>query len=221
MNARGDALVAWQVDAGHSCPIGASFYRAGAGWSRPRTISDANAFCESGNHRVAIDDRGEAIVVWFAQRHRPLFVEEASRDTAGRWSARHVLAKARTVECPEVGMDARGDTIVAWGADDHVWARVRPASGRWSGAQMVAKSGGFPSLAVDRHGDALLAWSDRTGITAARRATEADWKLSRVAPAHGGVLGEPAVSIAPSRESAVAWFDNAGFKVAWDRSLFR
>jgi hypothetical protein len=218
MNARGDALVAWQTDARHGCPIGASFYRARAGWSRPRTISDADTFCESGNHRVAIDERGDAIVVWFVQRHRPLFVEEASRDADGRWSARHVLAKARNLERPEVGMDARGDTIVAWGANDHVWARMRPASRRWSGTQMVAKSGGFPSLAVDRRGNALLAWSSRAGITAAvRRATHAGWNLSRVKSGRSGALADPTVSIAPSGEGVVAWFDKEGFKVAWDR----
>jgi hypothetical protein len=222
MNARGDALVAWRVDSARGSMVRASFYRAHAGWSRPRTVSDLHAFSDSGSHHVAIDERGDAIVVWFAQRHRPLFVEEAFRDADGHWQDRRVLAKASTVERPEVGMDARGDTIVAWGESDHVWARVRPASGHWSGAQMVAKSGGFPSLAVDQRGDALLAWSGRTGIiTAARRATHTRWKLSRVAPGSKGALAEPTVSITPSGEGVVAWFDEAGFKVAWDRSLFR
>jgi hypothetical protein len=87
---------------------------------------------------------------------------------------------------------------------------------------MVAKSDGFPSLAVDRRGNALLAWSSRTGITAAaRRATHAGWNLSRVESGRSGTLADPTVSIAPGGEGAVAWFDEAGFKVAWDRSLFR
>lgn len=221
MNARGDALVAWQVDSARGSLVRASFYRADAGWSRPRTVSDLHAFSDSESHHVAIDERGDAIVVWFAQRHRPLFVEEASRDAEGRWRARRVLAKASTVEQPEVGMDARGDTIVAWWEDGHEWARVRPAPARWAAARMVSKSGGPASLAVDRRGDALLAWSDRTGITAAaRRATHTGWKTSRVAPG-GGALAEPTVSIAPNGECVVAWFDEAGFKIAWNRSLFR
>jgi head-tail adaptor len=220
MNARGDALVAWRVDSARGSLVRASSYRADAGWSRPRTVSDLHAFSDSGSHHVAIDERGDAIVVWFAQRHRPLFVEEASRDAEGRWRARRVLAKAGTVERPEVGMDARGDTIVAWWEVGHEWARVRPVSGRWAAVRMVSKSGGPASLAVDRRGDALLAWSDRTGITAAaRRATHAGWKTSRVAP--GGALAEPTVSIAPSGECVVTWFDEAGFKIAWNRSLFR
>lgn len=223
MNARGDALVAWQINAGHGCPIGASFYRAGEGWSRPRTISGADTFCESENHHVAIDERGDAIVVWFVQRHRPLFIEEASRDAEGRWSARHVLAKARGVERPEVCMDARGDTIVGWADERHVWTRTRPASGRWAAAQMVTKSGGFlPSLAVDKRGDALLAWSSRTGITAAARpAGHTRWRLSRVASGRAVELAQPTASIAPNGEGVVAWFDPTGLKVASDLTLFR
>ena len=72
MNARGDALVARRVDTARGCPVRAAFHRAGGGWSRPRTVSDVDAFCEGGNHRVAIDERGDAVVVWFAQRGRPM-----------------------------------------------------------------------------------------------------------------------------------------------------
>jgi len=68
MNARGDVLVAWRVDSAGGCPVRTAFHRAGGGWSRPTTVSDVHAFCEGGNHRVAIDERGDAIVVWFAQR---------------------------------------------------------------------------------------------------------------------------------------------------------
>jgi hypothetical protein len=222
MNARGDALVAWRVDTGYGCPVHAALHRAGRGWNRPRTVSDPYAFCESGNHRVAIDEHGDAIVVWFAQRGRPLFVEEATTAANGRWSARRLLAKARTVERPEVGMDARGDAIVAWWQEWHEWTRVRPAGRRWKAARMVANSRGLPaSLAVDQRGDALLAWRARGGISAAaKRSTETNWQTSVVAVGRGTALAEPIAAIDARGDGAVAWLTDKGLNTAWNGSVF-
>jgi hypothetical protein len=223
MNAAGDVLVAWRVDSARGCPVRAAFHRAGGGWSRPRTVSDVHAFCESGNHRVAIDERGDAIVLWFAQRGRPLFVEEAERGADGRWSARRRLAKARTLERPEVAMDARGEAIVAWWQEGHELARVRPAGRRWLAARMVTRSAGSPaSLAVDRRGDALLAWAGRRRIVeaAAKQSTRGGWETSVVAAGPGTDLAEPTSSIDPSGGGVVAWYGREGLNIATRASIF-
>jgi hypothetical protein len=216
--------VAWRVDSARGCPVRAAFRRADGGWSRPRTVSDVHAFCESGNHRVAIDERGDAIVVWFAQRGRPLFVEEATRDARGRWHVRRLLATAQTVERPEVGMDVRGDAIVAWWQEGHEWARVRPAGRRWLSAHRVATSEGFglpASLAVDARGDALLAWPSRPGITAAsKRPAEAGWRTSVVASGHGVVNADPTAAIDASGDGVVAWLNAEGLNTSWRVGLF-
>ncbi len=222
MNTRGDVFVAWRVDSERGCPVRAAFHRAGGGWSRSTTVSDAHAFCEADNHRVAIDERGDAIVVWFAQRGRPLFVEEATRAANGRWGTRHLLATARTVERPEVGMDARGDEIVAWWQDGHEWTRVRPAGRRWLAAQIVAHSGGLPaSLAVDPRGYALLAWPGRGAIiAAARRSMETSWQTSVVASGRGTALAQPIAAIDPHGDGVVSWLNNNGLFTAWRISAF-
>jgi hypothetical protein len=213
INASGDALVAWRVDTARGCPVRAAFHLAGGGWSRPRTVSDVNAFCEGGNHRVAIDEHGDAIVAWFAQRGRLQYVEEATRDADGRWRARSLLAKARNVLRPEVAMDPRGDAIVAWSQEGHEWARARPAGRRWLAAQMVTNSQGAPaSLAVDARGDALLAWSARGGIAAAtKRSTDVKWRMSMVASGPG----EPTAGIDPGGDGVVAWLNEKGLHTAW------
>jgi hypothetical protein len=222
MNARGDALVAWRVDSGRGCPVRAAFHRAGGGWSRPTTVSDLHAFCEGGNHRVAIDERGDAIVVWFAQRGRPSFVEEATRDANGRWGTRRLLAKASTVERPEVGMDARGDAIVAWWQGFHEWARVRPTGRRWLAAQLVASPGGLPaSLAVDARGDVLLAWRARRGITAAaKRFMQTGWQTSVIASGRSAAVAHPTAAISASGDGVVAWFNDQGLNIAWRIPIF-
>lgn len=216
MNASGDALIAWRVDTARGCPVRAAFHLAGGGWSRPRTVSDVHAFCEGGNHRVAIDEHGDAIVTWFAQRSRLMYVEEATRGADGRWRARSLLGRARNVLRPEVAMDARGDAIVAWSQEGHEWTRARPAGRRWLAARMVTNSQGSPaSLAVDARGDALLAWSARGGIAAAtKRSMDAKWRMSMVASGPG----EPTAGIDPGGDGVVAWLNEEGLHTAWGAS---
>jgi len=68
--------------------------------------------------------------------------EAATRPANGRWGARRLLAMARDVARPEVGMDARGDAIVAGGRNSTSGPRP-PAGRRWLAAQMVANSRGL------------------------------------------------------------------------------
>jgi hypothetical protein len=222
MNERGDALVAWRVDSERGCSVRAAFHRAGGAWSGPRTLSDKSVFCESGSHRVAIDARGDAVVVWFAQRGRPLFVEAIERGAGGRWGARVVLARARTVESPEVGMDASGDAIVAWSAEGHEWTRTLRAGRRAPAARMVPQSEGLAaSLAVDPAGDALLAWRGRGGIVAAaKRSTRKDWQTSAVASGRSTMVADPIAAIDPRGDGVVAWQDDEGLRTAWRVPLF-
>jgi hypothetical protein len=57
MNARGDALVAWERDAAHGCFVEAAFRPANGRWVKPRVLSDTHAGCPADQH-VAIDARG-------------------------------------------------------------------------------------------------------------------------------------------------------------------
>jgi hypothetical protein len=220
MNARGDALVAWRVDTGRGCPVRAAFRRAGGAWSRPLAISGVRAFCEGGNHRVAIDERGDAVVVWFEQRGTRTFVRARSRAAGGRWGAAETLATARTVLRPEVGMDARGDTVVAWWAEGREWSRSRARGGRWQPAQAVSGLRVTPaSLAVDPRGDELLAWREGDGIRVASRPSAAGrWQSSLVASGPGTSAATPTASIDGAGDGAVGWDTEEGLHTVFERA---
>ncbi len=112
MNARGDALVAWELDSSRGCVVRAAFRPVDGRWSTPRAVSHESC---GGNHRVAIDVRGDAIVVWVAQRGELQFVESAERTAGGRWTPRRIIGRAPVIqEPPQVGMDNRGDAIAVW-----------------------------------------------------------------------------------------------------------
>jgi hypothetical protein len=232
MNARGDVFVAWEVDTSRGCLVRAAFRRADGGWSAPRSVSDRHEFC-GGNHRVAIDARGDAIVVWLAQRGPTTFVETATRAADGRWTPRRIVARAPIIEeSPQVGMDMRGDAIVVWsapalvGGRTTISARIRPAGHGWETARPIPQSptnGGAPSLAIDARGDALVAWQDRRGIEAAVRLAGGHWQKPYTVSGHEGTntgAGDPLAALDARGDGLVAWQNHEGIKSAWHASLF-
>jgi hypothetical protein len=231
MNARGDAFVAWEVDLPRGCAVRAAFRPADGGWSAPRTLSDTHAFCPA-NQRVAIDERGDAIVVWLALRRRTTFIEAAGRTAEGRWTARRTIARARDIaEPPEVGMDARGDATIVWsepalvGGWDVIRVRTRPAGRGWQAVRALPyANAGRASLAIDARGDALVAWQGKRGIEAAARPAGGHWQkpymVSGHEPTHRDVGGDPLATLDAGGDGLVAWENHEGIETAWRPALF-
>jgi hypothetical protein len=190
-NARGDAFVAWDLDAARGCLVVAAFRPANGRWSKPRVLSDTHAGCPSNKH-VAIDARGDGVVAWVALRGRTQFVETAGRSASGRWTIRHTLAEGSHLdETVGIGMDARGDVMVVWREEalnrgrSAIWARIRPAGRGWETARTISRTrGGPPSLAIDARGDALVTWQDERGIEAAARPAGGPWEKPHTVSVH-------------------------------------
>lgn len=228
MNARGDALVAWGRDTARGCIVEAAFRPANGRWSGPRVLSDKHAGCP-GAQRIAIDGRGDAVVAWLSLRGRTQFVESAGRAN-GRWSTRRILAEAPLIdETVDVGMDARGDTILVWheealnGGGSAIWARIRPAGRGWGSARTIPRAhGGPPSLAMDARGDALVTWQDKRGIEATARPAGGPWQKPYTVSVHErGGPGDNGLAALDARGDALAtWQNREGIRTAWHPSLF-
>lgn len=231
MNARGDALVAWERDASRGCVVEAAFRPAGGRWSRQRVLSDGHVDCSADQH-VAIDDRGDGVVTWSAQRGRRQFVESASRNENGRWTTRRILAEGPLIdETMGVGMDARGDAMVVWGEEaptggrSAIWVRNRPAGHRWGTARAIPGAhGGTPSLAIDKRGDALVTWQDNRGIEAATRPAGGSWQkpytVSAQEHADPGVVDGGLAALDAQGDAMVTWQNREGIRTAWNSGLF-
>jgi hypothetical protein len=231
MNARGDALVAWERG-NPCCSLAASFHPAGGGWSKPRALAGRHG--SPSDQHVAIDDRGDGVVVWLVSRGRKGFVESASHSANGRWTARH-LAEAPVIdENMDVGMDARGDAMVVWreaplkssafGRGSAIWARIRPAGRGWTPAQKIRGADGSPSLAVDARGNALVAWQDRGEIKVATRPIGSSWSKPYTvsAPEHPAWAADGGLAALDARGDALVTWQNReeGIETAWHASLF-
>jgi hypothetical protein len=165
MNDRGDTIVAWVHREGPTAIVQASFRAAGGSFGAPMNLSSGGANDEP--PRVAIDDAGDATVVWGLHGAHEV-VEEATRSAAtGSFSKPAVLSnEAESAIRPFVAMNAEGDTAVTWtaskGAAEIVQVAVRPAGGKFDQAVSVSTEGAdaeFPQVALDGRGDPGVVWT--------------------------------------------------------------
>ena len=139
--------------------------------------------------RVAIDQDGDAMVVWKNVVGATGVVRAVTRPSGGSFSAPvdvSIPAQDEGGGAPALALDPAGDAVVAWsrwnGASNILQAATRPAGGTFTaatdlaplGAEIVADAAGEnPDVAMDATGDAIAIWS-QTGasnrtIKAARR----------------------------------------------------
>ena len=170
MNDRGDTIVAWTSREGSTAIVQASFRPAGGSFGAAVNISASHASVES--PRVAIDDAGDATVVWDRSSGAKELVEEATRSAAtGSFSESVVLSnESEPAIHPFAAMNAEGDTAVTWmasnGTVELAQVAVRPAGGTFDKAVSVsteAANAAFPQVALDGRGDPGVVWTLDSG----------------------------------------------------------
>ncbi len=186
----------------------AALHRSGGGWTTPVLV---------GRHveppQVAMDDAGDATVVWSALEADGAFRPEAvTRPADGSWTVPVTLDPVASGAEPVVGCGPLGRCRVAWARPDgQVVASSRTvtsAGGSWSAPNEVAPAGAtvlatppYVGLAIARSGAALLAWTrvdtGRRVVEAAHRPAHAPWGVPvRVSPAGAGAAAAaPFVSV--------------------------
>ncbi|HEV7587301.1 MAG TPA: hypothetical protein VGO40_04145 [Longimicrobium sp.] len=231
MNARGDAIVAWDAQVASGCLVRAAFRSAGGDWGAPRTVPDGHEVCR-GNHQVAIDERGNAIVAWAVMRGSTVLVKAAAREARGRWIAQPVIGRVSAVVepagAPHVGMDARGDAIVVWedaapvlGGRRTIWARIHPVGRRWGAKERIGEVTyeSAASFAMNARGDASIVWEDRRGIELASHLAGGRWqKPTTVSDRKGAEVAfqaTPVVALGARGDGIVAWESDRYLKTGW------
>ena len=175
----GNAIVVWErYEGSNEHEPGTSAYRAQASvrsastgtWSTPETLSDERdiyAHPREGASQVAIDEDGNATVVWYLRdgtldlpggtrsvsRHkvqavvRKAFVADRS---SGVWGPVETLSAAnQSARSPQVAVDGDGNATVVWSTTEPIdengtvgWvqAAVRPLGGAWGAPVDVSEA---------------------------------------------------------------------------------
>jgi hypothetical protein len=166
----GNVTATWQSDrAGHGVIEADLRPATSAVWQAPVALSSTVE--NATEPRLAVDARGDAIVVWEGSDGSGQTIDADVRLTAsGAWSIPAVLSvggKMGIGEFPEVAVDASGDAVAAWdrsnGSSNYVVeASVgSTAGGIWQlpvALSVASQNSYLPWVAVYPQGDAVAAW---------------------------------------------------------------
>lgn len=183
MDARGDVTAVWMHFDGSRYVV-ESAYRPEAGeWESPTLVSQPGE--EGGNPHVALDAKGDSLVVWRGEDEGDEFVRAAYRPLGGSWGQPADVSSpgGEQVEALRDAVDPEGNAIVAWSGDGIAHAAFKPVAGSWEEPVELSADGGnsFPSDVVfDTSGNAALVWERSDGssnlVQAAYKPAGEEWE---------------------------------------------
>jgi hypothetical protein len=217
-NAKGRALVAWHFSERFSDSVHVAERFGGiGGWHPSHQLSAP--FANAHFPRVAIDDAGNAVVVWTLTRSEFDEVVQASirLGPRGAWSPpEQISPTGQWSELGEIGFDNQGNLTAVWANITlHVVqsAVYSTTSQTWSETQTIStgemRSG--PRLAVAPSGRAVVAWSTDAGNgnvilrAAIRPSRTGAWLPQRDLSAPTGYAAVDDIAVDPSGQTIVVW----------------
>ena len=234
MDDNGNALIVWRQAWSGGDGIFMSEYRTGV-WTQP--TSTANHISPSGsgqtaqNPQVAMDNNGNAIIVW-QQSDGSANQIFKSEYRSGVWthpttSADNISPNGQGASVPQVAMDNLGNAIIIWLQSDGAVNQVYKSeyrSGAWTHPTNLATDhisldsvpAGEPQLAMDNNGNAIIAWlqQDDTAAAAVFKSEYRSgvWKhpagrTDNVSPASNNMSG-PRLSMDDNGNALLVWVQN-------------
>lgn len=199
LDSSGGAVAAWLSFDGSEYSIRAATRPGLNGtWQAPVTIKKLGAMAVmEPRPDLAVDSRGDAVVVWQRMEGSEAILEAAGRPAgASSWQAPETVSeKAGAMHPAEVGIDAAGNATAVW--EENVagelltGAASKPAGGKWQSPMHLSAPGGNanePRVAVDAQGDAVAVWERFEGEEFVEAASK---------PASSGTWGKPVALTKP------------------------
>jgi hypothetical protein len=188
----GDAIVVWKETS--TTYIGGPIYKSekrNGTWTNPSSLDDY--FRANGDHpQVAMDDNGNAIIVWkdLVDTNRRIFMQEYT--TAGGWGAPVAISPGDLYynpQDPKVAMAGNGDAIIIWtqaestGSTSQHYDQLymsEKRDGVWTHpssvddyislngdiAGEVGQDEDGPCLTINDNGDTIIIWKQHDGPVA-------------------------------------------------------
>jgi hypothetical protein len=228
VDADGDGMVVWRhfnpatgdrIQARTRSAAGTLGVTASISVASPQTV---------GNHRVAVDSDGDAVIVWRASggslRDRILLRARSTATGLRPIQTISAAAAGQSEVDPQVAVAAGGAATVVWtrtdGSASRIRARARSAAGALAPVQTLSpanQDASLPQVAIDGNGNAVAVWHAFNGSNARiqARARSAAGVLGPIqtlytAPAGMGV-GAPQIAGAGNGGVVVVWEASNGF----------
>lgn len=210
-------------------------YDVGVGWGDPQPVYVSPDGIDSswGSPKIAMDDSGNAIVVWGMLKNSYLSIY-SSRYVAGvGWGYEDLLETDDSTHAytPQVCVDSSGNAIVVWyqwdGVRYNIWANHYVVGTGWGTARLIEESyqsAMYVDLAGDADGNAIAAWTQDDGyrqvVWANRFVAGVGWGAAQaIDSADLGSAQEPRVAMDGSGNAIATWsqFDGTYWNILANR----
>ena len=236
VDSSGNAMAVWLQYGYSGTSLWSNRYEVGTGWRTATLIETEGSVSVASRPQVALDDSGNAIVVWSGSDG---FRDNvcSNRYTVGNGWGDMTLLENDDVEnnsAPHVAFDGSGNAIAVWTAwhqgeevypsyESGIKANRYVAGSGWLGATVVEDLStgmtGSLRVAVNDLGNAVAVWhidGDSTSICSSGYDVETGWgqtaSIGTGDPLDGG---DPQVDIDPMGNAMVVWwqYDVTGFDI--------
>jgi hypothetical protein len=189
-------------------------------WLTPRDLSEAGA--DAVIPDVAVDPKGNVVVVWAQAKQSSWTVQAVDRPAGGSWSAPQALSvPANHVASPQVVISG-SNVLAVWERYDgrNLIAQVadrNPKTGAWNPATSLSLPGRdaqAPRIAVDERGDAMAVWASVSAsgwtIQSAFRPAGGSWQPTVAVESPELGTAAPDVVLDRSGHAVVVWASTSG-----------
>lgn len=178
-NHREHAMVLWEDEGTSAGLVASHFWPGDRIWSdRPMPVVKQATH----DHRVVMDDQGNALALWIQSPHGNRSLLQASFYDVQRseWGEPEVISQAQTISSPRLVMSGEGEALAAWcQAEGHGASRLITKAfrkGRWEAGVdcLELGHGSVLDFAID------LGPGGEAGLLAVHRGPEGDWVSARM-----------------------------------------
>jgi hypothetical protein len=180
MDNNGNAIIVWGQSDGTNSQIFKSECRGGI-WTNPSSIADHISLNgqEAYSPQVAMDNNGNAIIVWDQYNGNGDWRIFKSEYREGVWHnptnlADNISPNGSDADNPQVAMDNNGNAIIVWSSNDGTNYQIFKSecnSGIWKNPANITDKinpdglyAWYPQVAMDNNGNAVIVWRQYDGI---------------------------------------------------------
>lgn len=211
----GDAVAAWKQRLAGSEAIETSYKPAGGVWGAPEAVEFGSAVVET--PAVAIDEAGDAVLVWRQAVGGNYVILATSRPAGGSWaSPLAISSSALNAEAPDVAMSPDGTAVAGWqsssGATSVVETNTLPLGGSWTGEEAISAPATVtepPHIQAAASGDFFAIWSrSGTGLVAevAARPAGGGWQAPEQISTPALEAHAPQLAVDAAGDAVAAWY---------------
>lgn len=200
----------------------ASFNHSLRVWTGAVKISGSGS---AANSQVALDDEGNAILVW--EEGFPTQIMFRTLSAGGVWTPDlsmppNIIQKSESAQTlPQISIDAQGNALVIWmeyaKKKNHIFSAKKPTGMQWINLGEISDGTQnailIPSkaLILNETGDGIAVWQEENNLSSeihAARYTAGTWSSSMTISDAGKVAQSPSVGIDASGNSVIVWSQN-------------